>query len=97
MFAGGLLAGKNQQPLLETYIERVDQGGRPHYRCSICGKEFGQKPHCQNHVENLHFPDSFEYRCKFCLDASFNTRNKYYKHMSMFHKYDRWMQQVALV
>ena len=86
LFAG--LAVKNQQTMLETYIERVDRNGKPQYRCNICGKEFGQKPHVQNHVENIHFPDSFEYQCKYC-GTSFNTRNKYYKHLSMFHKYDR--------
>ena len=72
------------QAFLEQYTERRALG----FACKLCGKEFKQKHHAQNHVESLHFPDTFVYTCCHC-GRTFNGRNKYYVHMSTNHKLDR--------
>lgn len=72
----------NNQAFLDTYIDRLGV----QFICTLCQKVHNQKPHAQNHVESKHFPDKFVYTCKYCGDT-FNGRNKYYVHMSKYHKY----------
>jgi transposase-like protein len=73
--------------VLCRYVERVEpgEGGRPKYRCTICGKMNGQKAHTENHVESIHFPGAFQYTCRYCADT-FTGRNKLYLHVNQFHK-----------
>ena len=71
------------------YVSRVEAEGPSAWLCTICSSfRHRSKHNVQNHIEAVHFPNSFEYNCRVCGKV-FNTRNKYYKHMSMYHKYDR--------
>jgi DNA-directed RNA polymerase subunit RPC12/RpoP len=72
------------QAFLEQFTERLTHG----YACKLCRKEFKQKHHAQNHVESLHFPDTFLYTCSHC-GRTFNGRNKYYVHVSTYHKFEK--------
>ena len=49
------------------------------YKCSICHNLFTTKDMLFNHLEGIHFHDSFIYACTLC-EAVFNTRNKLRKH-----------------
>lgn len=71
--------------MLLEYIEKVVDEGRTKYRCTLCGTINGQRAHSENHVENIHFPGSFTYNCKYCQET-FNLRNKLYKHVNSAHK-----------
>ncbi|XP_023339281.1 protein tramtrack, beta isoform isoform X8 [Eurytemora carolleeae] len=75
----------NNLDFLDGYIERRLEEGRQLYTCTLCNKPHRQKPHAQNHVEAKHFPNRFVYTCPHCSET-FNGRNKYYVHMSKFHK-----------
>ena len=74
-----LLAGESRQ-MLSNYIEQVvsEDGGRK-YKCVLCTQIFHKKEHIENHVENIHFPGTFQYNCKYC-GQSFDRRNMLYKH-----------------
>jgi len=66
--------------MLASYIEKVvDDRGAQKFKCTICGSTKSQKPHVENHIENIHFPGSFQYTCKHC-GLSFDRRNLMYKH-----------------
>ena len=74
--------------MLQQYIEKVAEGdskGKYHYQCTICGKMNGQKIHTENHIESIHFPGSFEYKCKYCA-MTFPGRNMMYMHVNKIHK-----------
>ena len=66
--------------MLSNYIEQVvgEDGGRK-YKCVLCTQIFHKKEHIENHVENIHFPGTFQYNCKYC-GQSFDRRNMLYKH-----------------
>ncbi|XP_023339288.1 protein tramtrack, beta isoform isoform X14 [Eurytemora carolleeae] len=70
---------------LEVYIKFSANSHTRAYLCTLCGREFGQKPHVTNHLESIHFPNSFSYPCKHC-GLQFNTKNKLYKHAHSQHK-----------
>ena len=70
---------------LEVYIKYSANSHTRAYLCTLCGREFGQKPHVTNHLESIHFPNSFSYPCKHC-GLQFNTKNKLYKHAHSQHK-----------
>ena len=74
-----LIAGESRQ-MLSNYIEQVvsEDGGRK-YKCVLCTQIFHKKEHIENHVENIHFPGTFQYNCKYC-GQSFDRRNMLYKH-----------------
>ena len=55
------------------------------YICTLCNKAFKKKGQAQNHLQSIHFPDSFSYACSYCT-AVFNTRNKLYIHKHSLHK-----------
>ena len=74
------------QALLQQYIAKVEEGSsKGKYQCTICGKMNGQKIHTMNHIESIHFPGTFEYKCKYCA-MIFNTRNMMYMHINKIHK-----------
>merc|ERR1719318_2348709 len=76
--------GNKGTEFLNKYINRVDGPGGAQFQCTVCGKNHGQRPHAQNHVESKHFPEMFVYNCQFC-NLTFNGRNKFYVHNSKFH------------
>jgi len=80
--------GSNQgsKAMLQQYIEKVKEGdSKGKYQCTICGKMNGQKIHTMNHVESIHFPGTFEYKCKYCA-MIFTGRNLMYMHINKIHK-----------
>ena len=68
---------------LDSYIG-IDPAGSGYY-CTICNKPFAKKGQLRNHLQSIHFPDSFSYACSYCT-AVFNTRNKLYIHKHALHK-----------
>ena len=72
--------------LLQQHIVRLAEGEhRGKWQCSICGKVNGQKIHTENHIESIHFPGTFEHKCKYC-GLSFAGRNMMYMHINKTHK-----------
>jgi len=69
--------------MFQDYVSKSEQSSA--WQCTICGKESAQKVNLVKHVENVHFPDSFSYDCKYC-NQSFNTKNKLYVHIARTHK-----------
>jgi len=75
--------GSSSTQMFQDYISKSDHTSC--WQCTICGKESAQKVNLVKHVENVHFPDSFSYDCKYC-SQSFNTKNKLYVHIARTHK-----------
>ena len=71
---------------LEQYIgtSALSNASRAHI-CIICAKDFVRRDHVINHLESVHFPESYNYTCNLC-GVSFNTKNKLYKHNFKLHK-----------
>jgi len=74
-------SGDNPRSNFSSYIDRGD-GSK--FRCTLCGKEFKESGTVNKHIENIHFPGTYTYYCKFCPE-SFGTRNNLYKHISKNH------------
>ena len=68
---------------LDQYLQRLEDGK---YQCVICYSFSHVGITCaRNHVESIHFPDSFTYLCNICND-SFKTKKKLYNHTATRHK-----------
>ena len=74
----------DSRQFLNQHIERLFDGQLQTFLCVLCQKDFRRKQICENHVENIHFPNSFIYNCKYCGET-FNVRNKLYKHVNTSH------------
>ena len=62
--------------LLEEHAMKVEGG----WQCTICPNFFHKtKHHTLNHVESVHFPNTFWYTCAAC-SISVNTRKKLEHH-----------------
>merc|ERR1711892_1512219 len=72
----------NDRSILLKYIEKETSGL---FHCTLCGKSNGQKNNIMNHVEGIHFPDSFIYQCQVC-SKTMKTKNALYLHTNTFHK-----------
>jgi len=72
----------HDRSILLKYIQRESSG---HFQCTLCGKTNAQKNNIMNHVEGIHFPDSFIYRCQIC-SKTMKTKNALYLHTNTFHK-----------
>ena len=55
------------------------------FQCGLCQKAFNRKGHALNHLENVHFPQTFEYPCKQCQQV-FSSKNQLYKHVHKEHR-----------
>ena len=54
--------------------------------CAICDQYSGQqKRDTRNHIESVHFPNSFTYECQFC-DMVLNTNKALARHKERYHK-----------
>jgi len=70
--------------LFQFVIENFDGGKRFH--CGLCNKfAHSGKTHVRNHVESVHYPNSFLYPCDQC-DKSFPSKQNYQLHKSRVHK-----------
>ena len=70
---------------LYAYSKKLNEGeNKGKFQCSLCGKISNQKKDAFSHVENIHFPGSYEYECDQCGEK-FDTKNKVYQHRSLVH------------
>lgn len=69
--------------VLEDYVMISQEHG---FQCTLCHKTFNRKGHALNHLENVHFPQAFEYPCKQC-DQVFPSKNQLYKHVHKEHRH----------
>ena len=67
---------------LEEYLVIIQEQG---FQCGLCQKAFNRKGHALNHLENVHFPQAFEYPCKQCQQV-FSSKNQLYKHVHKEHR-----------
>ena len=77
-----LFAGEDRSSLAK-YIGK-DPSTRIFF-CTLCGKSNNQKINVMNHVEGVHFPNTFQYSCQYCNKVH-GTKQSLYLHMSRVHK-----------
>ena len=51
------------------------------HKCTMCGKSGKDRGNLRKHVENIHFPGTFNYHCKYSFE-NFSTRNSLNIHIS---------------
>ena len=67
------------------YTERINEGTQKgKYKCTECGKESVSRWHSLRHIEDVHFPGTYQYPTYQCDDV-LDTKSKFYKHMNMKH------------
>jgi len=71
---------KQPEDLLKFVVSGV--GG---VMCSLCAKFFKCKRDARNHIESIHFPNSFVYACEHC-GKEFNALNTKNVHITRNHK-----------
>ena len=54
------------------------------YYCTICSKSRPKRTEVRNHVESIHFPDSFCYQCNTCV-KDFRSKNALKVHNATVH------------
>ena len=70
---------------LHAYSKKLTEGENiGEFQCSLCGKISNQTKDAFRHVENIHFPGTYEYECDQCGEK-FDTKNKVYQHRSLVH------------
>ena len=70
---------------LHAYSKKLTEGeNKGKFQCSLCGKIIGTKWVAFRHVENIHFPGSYEYECDQCSEK-FDTKDKLKHHRSRVH------------
>ena len=52
--------------------------------CNLCNKPFPRKAHARDHVENVHFPETFWYTCDLC-DFQLRSRVALRNHIAAAH------------
>ena len=82
-----LLAGNDRNILLKYVKKLVNREGfaEDQFKCEICGKIGSRKDNVLNHVENTHFPGTFDYKCKVCTKPM-PTKKSLENHMYRNHK-----------
>ena len=78
-------------PLLETpgtpedlYQFVAHQPEAKGYYCTICSKARPKRTEVRNHVESIHFPNSFCYQCQTC-EKTFRSKNALKVHNTTNH------------
>jgi len=72
--------------MFEQYIEKtLSEGGKPNFKCTICGKQVSVKTNLRNHIESAHFPGHFSYNCNHC-GKTFKSKNTLCTHVSQMHR-----------
>jgi len=74
-------AFKDPEELLQ-FLTKDDQLN--HYTCTLCLKTIKQRKDARNHVESIHFPNTFVYSCTVC-DKTFNSKNTRNVHITRIH------------
>jgi len=65
--------------------EYIVKDGPQLHRCTVCGKVGKDRGNLRKHVENIHFPGSFTYTCKYC-QQTFTSRTHLNHHVTSLHK-----------
>ena len=84
-----LILGQFADPieLFQFVVENFDGGKRFH--CGLCNKfAHSGKTHVRNHVESVHYPNSFLYPCDKC-EKSFPSKQNFQLHRSRVHKHEK--------
>jgi len=77
-------AGSNDRRILTNYIIR-EEGENSLFKCTICGHVNALKTNVLNHVESIHFPNTFQYSCDICGKTT-KSKQSLYKHVSVNHR-----------
>ena len=76
--------GSNDRRILTNYIIR-EEGENALFKCTICGHVNALKTNVLNHVESIHFPNTFQYSCDICGKTT-KSKQSLYKHVSVNHR-----------
>ena len=70
----------------DLYAFCMKEAGESKWKCGMCYQfsHMGRKQ-VRNHVESKHFPNTWQYSCKYCTNIS-NTKKALDIHMSVKHK-----------
>merc|ERR1712226_380894 len=68
--------------VLVQYIKKSEDNK---HECVICGQSNSLRSNILNHVESVHFPNSFLYECIYC-GKQFSSKNARNVHVSRNHK-----------
>ena len=68
--------------MLKEYIKKDSETGM--FVCHFCGKANLQKNNIRKHIEGVHFPGHFVYKCEICM-KDFNGKNSLSVHMYKYH------------
>ena len=69
---------------LHQFVDRQHQPPGLFF-CTICHKTAATRRDVRNHVESIHYPDAFVYKCQFCGETMKTKRARDW-HMSKNHK-----------
>jgi len=87
--ASGEVNKGNDRSVLKKFISREvasnEMGTSVVFRCTLCGKTAAQKNNLLNHIEGIHFPNSFRYNCPYCA-KTLTTKNALSVHVHTTHK-----------
>ena len=80
-----LILGSFQDP--SELLQYVTEGfaGTKRFLCTLCSYAHNVKANVRNHVESVHYPNSFQYSCDQC-DKMFPSKNNMQLHRSRVHK-----------
>ena len=62
----------------------VQSSGSKQWECTVCGKEGNDRGNLRKHVENIHFPGTFSYSCKYCCET-LSSRTALNHHITLKH------------
>ena len=67
---------------LHAYSKKLAEGENiGEFQCSLCGKISKRKETAFLHVENIHFPGTYEHECDLCGEKfATKTKQKYHLH-----------------
>ena len=82
------MTGDSRRDILDEYVLTEVVDGRNSFKCKLCGKVNNFKHHTINHLESVHFPDSFSYDCDFC-GKHYNSKNGLSVHISTKHRAEK--------
>jgi len=81
--AAGAEGAEGHKQKLNACIMKTEEFGVVGFKCMLCGKTTQRKDALTNHIENIHFPGS--YQCHYC-DQVFNSQNTRNVHIGRKHK-----------
>ena len=70
---------------LQGYTIKLTEGENiGKFQCMLCGKISNKRGNSLIHVEAIHFPGRYEYKCDQC-DEKFDAKSKWAQHRSKVH------------